>query len=318
MKVTLSIALLLGLAAPAFADDPEQASDDSGVYERDVVEVKAGKKPIKQLTIDNQLGDIRIEGHDGTGIVIHAYKHGPDDAALDQLRVSLLPDPDGPVKITTAIDRSKEHTTLPAADVRIDLVIQAPRDAKIEAHVGKGELILRNMDAGGDLDAGAGAITVENVEGTVYARSVDGDQSFAEVFGDLDAQALAADLELDTIRGDEVLASVHDGTIEARHVTAKRIELRTTKGKIKLESELQLGGKLIVASKTGDVDVRVKSKGSLRVKALAGGKVDFDGVTATTDKDGEWVRARYGESKRKTGAIELRSKKGNIRFAVIE
>ena len=307
------LALLLW-SAPAFAQE------EDGVYEQDVVEVKAGKKPIHTLTVDNQLGDVRIEGHDGKGIIIHAYKHGPDDAALDQLRVSLVPDPDGPMRITTAIDRGDEKSTLAASEVSIDLVIQAPRDARVEAHVGTGELVLRNMDAGGDLDAGAGAITVENVEGAVYARSVDGNQSFEEVFGDLDAQALDADLTLDTIRSDELYATVHDGTIDARKVTAKHLELRTTKGKIYLESELALGGKLVVASRSGDVDVRVKAAGALKVKALAGGKVALEGVDSQSggDKEGEWVRARYGEAKGKTGAIELRSKRGNVRFAIVE
>jgi hypothetical protein len=330
VKRLLTLAILLATAAPALAQDASDASTDEtaakkddGVSERDVVEVKAGKKPIKRLTIDNQLGDVRIVGHDGKGIVIYAYKHGPDDAALDQLRVSLLPDPDGPVKITTAIDRGKEKTTLPAGDVRIDLVIEAPRDAKVEAHVGNGELVLRNMDAGGDLDAGAGAITVENVEGTVYARSVDGNQSFEEVFGDLDAQALTADLSLDTIHGKDLVATVHDGTIEATKIRSKNIELRTTTGKIHLEGDLQLGGKLVVASRSGDVDVTVKAAGALKVKALAGGKVTLDGADTKADQDGDWVRARYGEgSKKKTGAVEMRSKYGNVafnvRFAVVE
>lgn len=316
--------LLFAGIADAHADEPaaeETKKQEDGVFEHDVVEVQPGKKPIKALTIDNQLGDIRIEGHDGKGLIIYAYKHAPDDTALDQLRVSLVPDPDGPVRITTAVDRSVEKTTLPASKVRIDLVIRAPRGAKVDARVGTGELVVRNMDAGGDLDAGAGEITVENVAGTIYARSVDGDQSFAEVFGDLDAQALTADLKFETVRGDELVASVHDGTITARKIASKHIELRTTRGKIHLESELALGGKLIVASRSGDVDVTVKSAGALKVKAFAGGDLALEGAEGygaeKSDKDRDWVKARYGKGKR-AAAVELRSRFGDVRFEVVE
>lgn len=326
IRAVVAVVLLAG-AGTARADEAKKdtgteakAEAVDGVFEHDIVEVQPGKKPIKTLTVDNQLGDVRIEGHDGKGLIIYAYKRAPDDAALDQLRVSLVPDPDGPMRITTAVDRAAEKTTLPAARVRIDLVVRAPRGAKVDARVGQGELVVRNMDAGGDLDAGAGQITVENVSGTIYARSVDGDQSFAEVFGDLDAQALTADLLFDTVRGDELIASVHDGTISARKVASKHIELRTTRGKIHLESELALGGKLVIATRSGDVDVTVKSAGALKVKAFAGGDLTLEGAEGygtTADKDDDWVKARYGKSKR-AAAVELRSKFGDVRFAVVE
>jgi DUF4097 and DUF4098 domain-containing protein YvlB len=292
---------------------------DAGAYEHDVVEVKPGKQPIGLVTVANDLGDVRVEGHDGDGLVIYATKRGPDHAALDQMRVSLSPDGEG-VRITTAIDRGAERTTLDARTVRIDLVIRAPRDARVDARVGRGALVLRNMDAGGELDAGAGAITVENVSGTVYARSVDGDQSFAEVFGTVDAQAIDADLALDTVRGDALVAQVHDGRIDGRRIRSRSVELRTTRGDIHLDGELALGGKMIAASLRGNVTISVKSAGRLAIKARAGGKVAFEGVgmvADASDRDGEWVRARYGKGK-KTAAVELRSRYGDVRFTVVE
>jgi hypothetical protein len=301
------------------ADEGGREGRRAGVVEHDVVEVKPGKRPIKAVTIDNQLGDVRIEGHDGKGLVIFAYKRAPDEAALDQLRVSLVPDPDGPMRITTAIDRPAEKTTLPAGQVRIDLVVRAPRGARVNARVGRGELVLRNMDAGGELDAGAGTISVENVSGTIYARSVDGDQSFEEVFGDLDVQALAADLIFDTVRGRELVASVHHGTISARRVTSRQIDLRTTRGRIQLEGELALGGKLVVASRHGDVDVRVRSAGALKVRAVAGvGELKIAGAEMSgLDRERGEINARYGKGRR-AAAVELRSRYGDVRFEVIE
>lgn len=311
---TLACLLCSGVAA---ADDGVAAEETTGVEEHDVVEVQPGKKPIEAITVDNQLGDVQIIGHDGKGLIIYAYKHGPDDAALDQLRVSLIPDPDGPVKITTSLDRAAERTTLPSDEVRIDLVIRAPRDARIDARVGRGALIVRDMDAGGELDAGAGEISVENVSGSVYARSVDGNQRFEDMFGDLDVGALTADLAFDTVRGDELVASVHSGAIDAVRVKSKRVELRATKGTIHLESELALGGSLIVANRHGDVDVSVKSPGSIKLKARAGATLNLLGAETTSNADTEWVKARYGKGKR-AAAVELRSRYGDVRFAIVE
>ncbi len=315
MKAVVVLASLLwcGVASAQTADDEV----DHGVEEHDVVEVQPGKKPIEALTVDNQLGNVEIIGHDGKGLIIYAYKHGPDDDALDQLRVSLIPDPDGPVRITTSLDRSAEKTTLPADEVRIDLVIRAPRDAKVDARVGRGRLVLRDMDAGGELDAGAGQIEVENVSGSVYARSVDGNQSFETVFGDLDVGALTADLAIDTVRGDELVASVHDGAIDARHVKSKHVELRATKGTIKLDGELALGGSLVVATRRGDVDVSVRAAGAIKLKARAGATLSLLGAESTTNDDAEWVKARYGKGKR-AAAVELRSRYGDVRFAIVE
>lgn len=332
-RMTLAAALALGaLAAPAIAradagDGTGATADagaataaaaDAGVYEHDVVEVKAGKKPIKIVAVDNQLGDVRVEGHDGKGLVIYAYKHAPDEASLDQMRVSLIPDPDGPVRISTAIDRGAERTTLAASAVRIDLVIRAPRGAKVEARVGSGTLELANMDAGGDLDAGAGAIHVDNVSGTVYARSVDGDQRFAEIFGDLDAQALDGDLDLDTVHGEALIASVHAGRIDGRRIKSRRVELRSTRGDIRLDGELPLGGHLVVASLQGNLEIKMKAHGALRVKARSAGTVAFEGISPEpADKDAQWVEARYGHGK-KSAAVELRSRYGDVRFAIVE
>jgi len=316
VKVALVLAGLL-LGGVAHADDVDVEADDVGVEEHDIVEVKPGKKPIEALAVDNQLGDVTIIGHDGKGLIIYAYKHGPDDAALDQLRVSLIPDPDGPVKITTSLDRAAEKTTLPAGEVRIDLVIRAPRDARIDARVGRGKLSVRDMDAGGELDTGAGTISVENVSGSVYARSVDGNQRFEDMFGDLDVGTLTADLAFDTVRGDELIASVHDGEIDARRVKSKRIELRATKGKIHLESELVLNGSLVIESRHGDVDVSVKSPGGIKLKARAGATLNLMGAETTSNADAEWVKARYGKAKR-AAAVELRSRYGDVRFAIIE
>ena len=107
------------------------------------------------------------------------------------------------------------------------------------------------MDAGGDLDTSSGPISVRNVQGEVLTHSVSGTTRLAQVFGSVDAQTLSSDLDLDTIGGDRLVASVHHGRIDGRRVRARDIELTTTDGRIVLEAEAALHGHLVVSSLQG-------------------------------------------------------------------
>src|SRR6266545_2218999 len=126
------------LAAPAFADD---------VNEKSRLELQAPAKGYKALSVENSLGNVRIEGHDGPGIIIETHKHAPDDDAMDRLRISLVPDPDGTVRITTHADPSPESKPVARSAVSIDIVIKAPRKTRLDVAVGSGKLEVVNMDA---------------------------------------------------------------------------------------------------------------------------------------------------------------------------
>ncbi|HTJ43025.1 MAG TPA: DUF4097 family beta strand repeat-containing protein [Kofleriaceae bacterium] len=263
------IASVLCAGAAIAHADPKPAAPPDGVFERDQVEVGPSRKPIRTITIENALGDVRVEGHDGKTVQIIATKRAPDDDTLDRLRVSLVPDPDGAVKIVTAVDGGREAKPVARSAVRIDVVIRAPRDAKVDARVHDGKLELFNMDAGGELDALDGNIAVENVAGAVVAHSLAGDQTFKSVFGTVDAQAITADMVLDTVRGERLIASVHAGKIDGRHVTSRHIELRTTRGDIVFDGTATAGGDIVVASLRGDVSVTLHGGVPVRVHASA-------------------------------------------------
>lgn len=313
-------------AQPANTGTDAQATGTAGtattepstepVYESSTFEVApaSAKKPITAVVVDNSLGDVRIEGHDGPGLIIETTKRAPDAATLDRMRVSLIPDPDGTYRIDTIINGLTDGTPVGADSVRIDLVIHAPRSAHIDGRVGDGTLSMTDMDAGGELDAATGRIEVKNVSGPVFARSVDAPMTMSEVFGIVDAQVVAGDVNLDTVRGDRLSASVHKGKIEGRRVRSREVELVTTSGDIDLEGETPVGGTLTIASVRGTIDVKLRSTGGLSVRAR-GRKVDL-GHGGRGD-DGLY-RAVFGKHAEKTGQVELRTRYGDIRFAFIE
>ncbi|CAN5798316.1 hypothetical protein BH11MYX3_BH11MYX3_41730 [soil metagenome] len=317
MNATISAAIVL-VAGVASADPVTPAA--KGLVEHSRLEVAPGGRAIKQLTIDNPLGDVKIEGYDGQSILIETRKTAPDEDALDRLRVSLIPNPDGTVRILTTADGGKELRPLARSAVRIDLIIRAPRDARIDAASSAGSLEVINMDAGGDLDTASGPISVRNVSGGVSTHSVSGNTSLTQVFGTVDAQTLSSDLDLDTIGGDRLIATANQGKIAGRRVRSRDVELTTTDGTITLEAEASLRGHMMVASLRGDIDVKLRRHGVVMVRAR-GAKLNLGSTlgSAKAAKDG-WVEGQLGGVKPSAHAsiVELRSQFGMVKFVVIE
>jgi hypothetical protein len=324
-RVSLVLAGALGaLGGSAAAQPPRGAAPAPGATqahasERSRLSIEPAGHAITRLSIENPLGDVKVEGYDGTAIQIEAHKFAPDDDALDRLHISLVPNPDGTVTIRTTADGGKEVRPVARGAVRLDLVIRAPRDARVEAAVGSGALEVVNMDAGGDLDTGSGPISVRNVQGEVLTHSVSGATRLVQVFGSVDAQTLSSDLDLDTIGGERLIASVHHGRIDGRRVRARDVELTTTDGRILLEAEAALRGHLVVSSFKGDVDVQLRRHGAVMVRAR-GTRVDL-GAPARPQPNG-WFEASLGPGDHagvvETAVVEIRAAEGNVKFAIIE
>jgi len=292
----------------------------AGIASADVTEksrVELSPPKVKEISIENALGDVRIEGHDGRSIIIETKKHAPDDDAMTRLRVSLVPNPDGTVRITTHADPSPEEKPVARSAVSIDVVIRAPRSARFDATVGSGKLEVLNMDAGGELDSASGAISVENVQGGLYTHSVSGHMSITKAFGPVDAATISSDLVLDSISGQKLFASANDGKIAGRRVRARDVELMTTTGMITLEAEAVTRGRIRVSSLRGDIDVRIRRPLAVAMIVRGRGtKVDLGG-TSTVNQAGLWREARFGQGG-ETTLVELRASHGIVRFAVIQ
>lgn len=303
MKALLALVLLTAVA------DAEPAVNSG------TLEVAPNGHAITHVAIDNPLGDVKIIGYDGKSLKISPRKQAPDDEAMDRLHISLVSNPDGTVRITSTVDRDKEARPVARGAVHIDLTIYAPHDAKIDASVSAGKLTMENMDAGGELDTASGPITVRNVQGEVLTHSVSGATQLQQVFGSVDAQSLGADLDLDQINGDKLVASAGKGKISGRRVKSREVELTTTDGKIVLEAETSLRGKLVVSCLRGDVDVRLRRRGAVTVRAR-GNRVDLG--NAQVARENGWVTARMGRIDDVAASLELRSRYGNVLFSIIE
>ena len=310
LRTCLLVAVLSGVA---FADPPATADEHAELT------IRPTGKPFNHITIENPLGDVRVEGHDSPTLRIETIKHAPDTAALDRLHLKLTPNPDGTVRLTANADpsRDKEAKPVPRSAVRIDLVIHAPRNVRVEASASAGKLEIANMDAGGDLDTASGLISVRNVAGELSTHSLTGPTSIAQVFGSIDAQTITADMDLDSIAGERLIATVSHGKIAGRRIRSRQIELTTTEGTIVLEAETALRGRLIIASTKGDIDVRIRRHGALVVHAR-GPNVNL-GPQQKQLHDG-LIEAQFGEIQNNAAPalVEMRSQLGTVKFGLLE
>jgi hypothetical protein len=327
VKTSLALACILAALPASAAADPAPPKSDvraapPAASERSRLSIEPSGHAFNRLAIDNPLGDLKIEGYDGTAVQIEAHKFAADDDALDRLHISLVPNPDGTVSIKTTADGGKEVHPVARGAVRIDLTIRAPRDARVEATVSNGLLEVVDMDAGGDLDTAGGPISVRNVQGELLTHSVSGATRLAQVFGSVDAQTLSSDVDLDTIGGERLIASVNHGSIAGRRVRAREVELTAMEGRIVLEAEAALRSHFMVSVFKGDVDVQLRRHGNMVVRAR-GTKVDLGALARSqaTLPEG-WVQSTLGSpevpGRVETAIVELRAPNGNVRFAIIE
>ena len=312
----IATVLLCGSSAQA---DPKPASHaaKSEIVERARLEIKPAGHSFTQLSIENPLGDVRVEGYDGTSIQVETHKHAPDGDTLDRLRVALVSAEDGTVRISTSVDGGREVKAVSRGAVQIDLVIRAPRKARVEATTSTGKVSIENLDAGGELDSTSGSITATNVAGELVTHSLSGATSLNQVFGSVDAATVSSDVDLDSINGDKLVASAHKGRIAGKRVRSRDIDLTTTEGRISLECESAMRGHLVVSSLHGDIDVRMHRHGAVTIRAR-GAKVDLGQPTML---EGGWAQATLGQATDPGAAaalVELQSKYGIVSLAVIQ
>ena len=237
------------------------------MVERNVVEVEPSGIKITKVIVANTLGNVIIEGHDRPTIKIIAVKRAPDQATLERLKVSLIPDPAGPVTISTALIAGKESRPIAAGSIRIDLTVFIPRSAGVSASVWNGSLAVKSVDNGAELRSNEGDIQVEHVSGDISSETASGRLTISEVYGVIDAQSVDGDMQLEIVRGRRLAATAHNGSITASKVRSRHVSIITTSGDIKLSATAIAGGSYRVWSYRGNIEVRFGAGTYLEVHA---------------------------------------------------
>jgi hypothetical protein len=315
---TLATLLAASSLSPAAWADP---AGGAALVQRDAVEVAPAKGiRIDLVDVDNRLGDVRVEGHDREAISILAVTRAPDQETMERLKVSLVPDPNGPVSITTALKAGREARPIPAGSVRIDLVVLVPRGARVHAQVWKGRVGVKGVDNGAELAADDGDIDVTEVSGAVTTESGHGRHTIAQVFGAVNAQSVQGDMDFDQVRGEELDAVVHEGDVIGRRLRVRNLSVRITRGNARLQAEAVPGGHYAVASYWGNVEIKFTGRTAIRVLARSrSGAVTLPpGFRRRSGTDGLVTAYSPGGGGRAPADLDLRTRIGFINVVLAE
>lgn len=246
------------------------AAEEPFLIERDTIDIdpSAGVR-LHGIVVDNRLGDVSVVGHDEPGVSLTVVKRAPDGETLDRLKVNLVPDPAGVLLVSAAVLFGRDARPVPAGVVRIDLTLAVPRQVHADIRAWNGRLAVSGLRGGARLVAHEADLRVDDLEGRVETISTRGEQRLAAIDGDLTASLVRGTMWLDEITGASLAASVHDGAVTARRISAKRVQIRTTFGRIDFEGELLAGGRAELRSYKGDVQVRLGGRTLALIDATA-------------------------------------------------
>ncbi len=151
---------------------------------------------------------------------------------------------------------------------------------------------VRAVDGDLELRSGSGAIAASEVRGEVEARTSGGSVRMAEVSGDLDARTAGGSIELRDVVG-PVVARTSGGTVRVRFSRLPEGDLETSGGSVEAEIPGDAGVDLEATTSGGRVELSrdVAFDGS-RERSSAVGRINGGGPRLRLHTSGGGVRVR--------------------------
>jgi DUF4097 and DUF4098 domain-containing protein YvlB len=189
----------------------------------------------------------------------------------------------------------------PTADqARVDYEVSIPQDANIS------------------IDAGAGQIRVENLQGNVNIEADNGNVDVVGMSnGGLQVQTLNGKVTLADLKLCRVTVTSTGGDVQLNSVTGPKVSIKTTTGNILYTGDFDGGGSYLLSNHSGEIEVRLPSSASIDVSARS--------IKGTVENDFPFQknihpsfqlsegRAFAGTSNSGASSVELRSFSGKIR-----
>jgi hypothetical protein len=242
------------------------------------------------LTINNANGRTRLLGEDREDIELVACKRARAESVeaarrmVGEIHVRTYDSPEG-LEIDVEIPgRWNRHGTT-------DLDIRVPRDIAVNVTSANGKVCLRGIQASVHAKSSNGAVSIEDVVGSIEVYTSNAKCCFGQTVGRLRARSSNGKIELVDHAG-SVDASTSNGVVNAtlEQIGDEGVEVATSNGRIVLELPQEVDA---------DVDIRVEN-GVIRTSR------DLD--TQTREPNGR-IRGTLG---RGGPLIKLRTSNGTI------
>jgi hypothetical protein len=293
-RIALSFLGTCLLASPAFAQNYLGRDDEVFTWSR---KMAAGST----LTVHNISGPIDVKASSNDEVEIRAEKHnrgsrnGIRDVAFD------ISESGSGVRVCTVYrdDTGCDGGSYNNMRISVRYVISLPRNVRLRANTGNGEVSVEKAGADVDVNSGNGAVRIGQTEGRVTANTGNGDLEIESAKGPVEASSGNGRIHVSTASG-PVTAHTGNGDIDVRIQSVSGdsdLEFHTGSGSIRVTLPNDFNG---------DIDAST-GNGSLRsdfdIKLI--GRLDPQHIRGTIGSGGRRIRLQTGN-----GRLELRRGSG--------
>ncbi len=205
-------------------------------------------KKVTLITINNSCGNVSIKTDPSSDkVFLKAIKKSPEKEALSDL--TFAQKQNGPeMRIESMLDKNN--------DAQIDFELIIPLKCAVNATLGNGFLLLKDVHARAQLKTQKGDITIINAHSTVHAQvETKGAITFVNPFDRIQVETHAGNIIIHDAQ-DSVIANTHYGSIQlfAKEVPSTSvIKLTTHSGAIQLHLPPDVNADLQASTKYGTI-----------------------------------------------------------------
>ena len=258
---TVPVALALFIATASYAIEP--------TFDRTF-----DAKPGERFSLNTDVGSVKLTGADVAAVTVHVEASGPSEAMRDFTLTAERTTNGVVVEGHRTAERGWDWMRPFGDRLRIQYVIQVPRNFQVDIRTSGGKLDLANVE---------GPVDARTSGGNVRLSALNGELEIRTSGGDIDAERLQGKMQVRTSGGEIVIRGA-DGDLDAR-TSGGEIELQALSGKVQARTSggnisAQLTDKTTATAlrtSGGNIDIRVPANYAAAVSArTSGGRVRCD------------------------------------------
>lgn len=258
-----------------------------------------------QLLVTNFIGEINVQGHDGSRIVIRARPGGADSDMLDfqvkrdgraefhvvyplgestryrsdlwhgqtQFRLEgWTRDSDFLSEIYSGIsDRERIEIGRSGIEAWADLEILVPRGVATRVKIAVGEIRARDVEADLDLDTHSGPVEAHNIRGDTRVDTGSGSVEVSAIRGYLDVDTGSGSVQAADVEGDWVRIDTGSGRVTLDGAKVGNLEIDTGSGSVRTSNIETSAANLDTGSGSVTLDLARMGDGDFIIDTGSGG-----------------------------------------------
>lgn len=228
------------------------------------------------LSVENACGEVAITVGEPDKIIISAHKvafGSSSDAAQNELKAMKVDVSQNGNEISVKFKRDASFAQ--NANNRVDFNITVPKETRVTADTGSGDITLHGTQGRAELESDFGNVSASLVSGDLKLSSSNGKVNATDIAaggGIVDLSSSFGAISLRKAMAGEVKVSTSNGFVELDNVEAERdIKLNSSYGNV--DYEIGRADRLMVETNNGKVTLE-----NLTIKSVVSAKSDYGSV----------------------------------------